>query len=167
MTVKKYGWIMLAVLLVLVAAVLVVGFQVRNQQLEQEKAGSVRLIFQGRESVIPLARLDREAFSGETVNGKGETLRNSYRGIEVRTLLQECGYNTDQVSGMTATAADQYSAEYTGDEIREAGKIYLAVTMNDKTIEGMEPDHPGVMVIAFGDSNSKRVVRNPVKLEVR
>ena len=39
--------------------------------------------------------------------------------------------------------------------------------MNDKTIEGMEPDHPGVMVIAFGDSNSKRMVRNPVKLEVR
>ena len=34
MTVKKYGWIMLAVLLVLIAAVLIVGFQVRNQQLD-------------------------------------------------------------------------------------------------------------------------------------
>jgi len=31
----------------------------------------------------------------------------------------------------------------------------------------MEPDQPGVMVIVFGDSNSKRIIRNPVKLEIR
>lgn len=68
---------------------------------------------------------------------------------------------------MTATAADQYSAEYSGDEIREAGRVYLAVAMNDQKIEGMEPDQPGVMVIVFGDSNSKRIIRNPVKLEIR
>lgn len=167
MTVKKYGWIMLAVLLVLIAAVLIVGFQVRNQQLELEKAGSVRLIVQGQEFVIPVSQLDRGEFFGETVSGKGEAISNSYRGVEVRTLLQEREYNPDRVTGMTATAADQYSAEYSGDEIREAGRVYLAVAMNDQKIEGMEPDQPGVMVIVFGDSNSKRIIRNLVKLEIR
>ena len=167
MKAKKYWWIMLAVLLVLSIAVVVIGFQVRNQQLEQEKKESVLIALQGQETVIPLSRLDREAFSKETVNGKGEKAMNSYRGIEVKTLLQECGMKLDQVSGMTVTAADQYSAEYTGDEIRDSERIYLVVKINEKEIEGIEPGQPGFMVIAFGDPNSKRMVRNPVKLEVR
>lgn len=167
MKAKKYWWIMLAVLLALTIAVVVIGVQVRNQQLEKEKEGTVLLVLQGQETVIPLSRLDREEFSKETVNGKGEKAMNSYRGIELKTLLQENGMKLDQVSGMTVTAADQYSAEYTGDEIRDSERIYLAVKINEKEIEGIEPGQPGLMVIAFGDPNSKRMVRNPVRLEVR
>jgi len=167
MKAKKYWWIMLAVLLALTIAVVVIGVQVRNQQLEKEKEGTVLLVLQGQETVIPLSRLDREEFSKETVNGKGEKAMNSYRGIELKTLLQENGMKLDQVSGMTVTAADQYSAEYTGDEIRDSERIYLAVKINEKEIEGIEPGQPGLMVIAFGDPNLKRMVRNPVKLEVR
>ena len=135
--------------------------------MEKEKEGTVLLVLQGQETVIPLSRLDREEFSKETVNGKGEIAMNSYRGIELKTLLQENGMKLDQVSGMTVTAADQYSAEYTGDEIRDSERIYLAVKINEKEIEGIEPGQPGLMVIAFGDPNSKRMVRNPVRLEVR
>lgn len=158
---------MLAVLLALTVAVIIVGFQVRNQQLEQAKAGSIRLVLQGKETVIPFSRLDRESFSRETTNGKGETSTHNYRGIEVVTLLHECEVNTDQISSMTATAADQYRAEYTADELREPGKICLVVSVDENEVEGIEAGQPGVMVMAFGDSNSKRTVRNPVKLEVK
>ena len=164
---KRDRWIMLAILLALVAAVLIVGFRVRQQQLALEKAGAVRLIVQGRETVIPLSRLDRETYTKEVINVKGESRLDTYRGIEVRTLLTEYGYNVDQVSGMTVTAADQYSAEYSGDEIREPERICLAVRMNDREIEGAEPGQPGVLVIAFGDPNMKRMIRNPVTLEVK
>ena len=164
---KKALWIMLSVLLALTAVVIIVGFQVRNQQLEQTEAGSILIELQGRETVIPFSRLDRESFSRETTNGKGETSMHSYRGIEVITLLRECEVNTDQILGMTATAADQYSAEYTADELREPGKICLVISVDEEEVEGIEAGQPGVMVMAFGDSNSKRTVRNPVRLKVK
>jgi len=63
---KKALWIMLSVLLALTAVVIIVGFQVRNQQLEQTEAGSILIELQGRETVIPFSRLDRESFSRET-----------------------------------------------------------------------------------------------------
>ncbi|MBO7662014.1 MAG: hypothetical protein J6U01_01425 [Clostridia bacterium] len=167
MATKKYWIIMVAGLLVLAAAVLIVGLQVREQQLAQEQAGTIKLIAAGQEYVIPFSRLDRDSFSGETVNGKGEAAVNEYRGIELSALLRENDINPDQVKGAVATAADQYSAEYTGDEIREAGKIFLVVQSNGKQIEGIDPGSAGVWMIPFRDPNGRRIIRNPARIEIK
>ncbi len=157
---------MIAGLLALAAAVLVVGLQVRNRQLALEQAGAVRLVVSGREIVIPFSRLDRNGFSGETVNGKGERAADDYRGIEMSALLREYDIDPARVTGMVVTASDQYSAEYTGDEIREPGKVFLATRRNGKEIEGIGPGRTGIWVIVFGDSDSRRLVRNPDRIHI-
>ncbi len=164
---RKYRLIMVIILLVLAAATLIFGFLVRNQQLALEKAGAIRLILPGKEVTVPLSRLDREEFSKEVINGKGEKMQNTYRGIELKTLLQEYETDPGKVTGMTVTAADQFKAEYTGDEIREPGRIWLVVASNGKALEGMEPEQQGVWVIVFGDPDMRRTIRNPVRIEIK
>ena len=105
-------------------------------------------------------------FSGETVNGKGERAADDYRGIEMSALLREYDIDPARVTGMVVTASDQYSAEYTGDEIREPGKVFLATRRNGKEIEGIEPGRSGIWVIVFGDSDSRRLVRNPDRIHI-
>ncbi len=164
---RKYRLIMVVILLVLAAATLIFGFLVRNQQLALEKAGAIRLILPGKEVTVPLSRLDREEFSKEIINGKGEKMLNTYRGIELKTLLQEYETDPGKVNGMTVAAADQFTAEYTGDEIRESGRIWLVVASNGKALEGMDPGQPGVWVIVFGDPDMRRTIRNPIKVEIK
>ena len=60
----------------------------------------------------------------------------------------------------TSTPAQNcsYSAELTGAELLEAGKVYVALTDGGKQIEGIEGGQ-GAQLIVFGDQNSKRAVR--------
>ena len=164
---KKSQLIILAVIVVLALAALVVGLIVRRQQTALETPGAVTLKYRGQEITVPLSNLDREEFSGETVNGKGERFRNSYRGIELKTLLQENGISPDGITGVTATAEDQFTAEYTGEELREDQKLFLAVQVNGKAAEGTEEGRPAAQVIVFGDENSHRLVRGLKTLDIQ
>ena len=161
---KKTVWIICAVLLI--AAVIAVGLIVRSRQTAQEAAGAISLKANGQTRQIALKDLDREAFSGETVNGKGEHFSHDYSGISLKTLLADQKIDLAAVSSVSAVAADQFSASYTVDEINEEGKIYLAVQMDGKPIEGIEKGTAGVQMVVFGDSNSKRSVRNVSVIEV-
>lgn len=163
---KRSRWLIPLIIILLIAAVIVVGLQVRNQQTEKETSGTITLKSSGQEIKVPISDLDRENFSGETVNGKGEHFNNEYSGVELQTLLQEQGIPPESVTEVTAEAADQYTAVYSGDEIREAGKVYLAVEMNGEAIRDIEGDDPGVQVIVFGDPDSRRLVRSLVTLKV-
>ena len=93
-----------------------------------------------------------------------------YRSLFQISMNQTCGKCVpcrDGLVEVTALAADQYSAAYSGDEIRESGHIYLAVEVNGESIEGIEGDRPGVQVIVFGDPDSRRMVRSVEILEIK
>ena len=158
---------MLLIILVLIAAVTVVGLLVRNSILEKEKADAIILKANGKEIIIPISSLNQEDFTGETVNGKGEHFTYSYRGIELKTLLEKNKISLDSITSVTAIAADQFSAAYTGDEVREAKRVYLAVQVDGVAVEGIEKGKPGAQMIVFGDPNSKRLVRNLQTLEIQ
>ncbi len=164
---KKKNYLILLIVLVLVAAVIVVGLIVRNSMLEKEKAEAIILKANGKEIIVPISSLNQEEFTGETVNGKGEHFTYSYRGIELKALLEKNKISLGSITSVTAVAADQFSASYTGDEVREAKRVYLAVQVDGVTVEGIEKGKPGVQVIVFGDQNSKRLVRNLQSLEVQ
>ena len=164
---KRFTRVILFTIALLIIGVVIVGLQVRHQQTETETAGSITLKSGGQELLIPVSDLDREAFSGETVNGKGEHFNNDYRGVELQNLLSEQGLSPDSIHEVTALAADQYSAVYSGEEICESGRIYLAVEVNGEAIEGIEGDRPGVQVIVFGDPDSRRMVRSLEILEIK
>jgi hypothetical protein len=59
---------------------------------------------------------------------------------------------------ITVTSEDNYSAELTGEELLEAGKVYVALTDGEEMIEGIEGGQ-GAQLVVFEDPNSKRAVR--------
>ena len=163
---KKKQWIILVAVIVLAAAAVIVGFHVRNTQLAKETKDAITLIVGGAEKRIPIADLDREDFSGEMVNGKGDRFTRTCRGVELSALLAGQGIAVDSVTGVKATSADQYSAQLTGDEIREGGRVYLAVRIDGKAVEGIDAGTAGVQLLVFGDPDSKRAVRYLSVLEI-
>ena len=76
-------------------------------------------------------------------------------GKEVTIAWEDVG---GQGSVITAASEDNYSAELTGAELLEAGKVYVALTDGGKQIEGIDGGQ-GAQLIVFGDQNSKRAVR--------
>ncbi|MBQ8092933.1 MAG: hypothetical protein IJ242_05085 [Clostridia bacterium] len=163
---KKKGIIIICAI-VLCAAVIAVGMLVRGQQMKKETAGALRLICGEKEVTVSIKDMDKAAFSGETVNGKGDVFRHDYRGIELQELLSANKMDPAGVDSVTAVAADQFSAELTGDEVREDGRIYLAVSIDGTPVEGIDAGTPGVQLVVFRDSDSRRNVRNLNSITVK
>ena len=110
---------------------------------------------------IPVAFVDleKENFSGELVDGKGDVTAHNYTGILLRTLLEEKGIDLTRVTGITVTSADNYCVELTAREVLQTQNIYLAVTADGAQIPGIDPKTSGVQLIVFGDPDSRRCVR--------
>ena len=101
------------------------------------------------------ADIARIPVKGELVNGKGEKVSIDAKGSLLADLLTRAGIDPAEVSVLKITSQDAYSAEVSGEELREAGKVYL-VSEDDGTFT----------LVVFGDSNSKRKVKNTVRIEV-
>ncbi len=161
----KKKWIAIVLICVLVAATVGVGLYVRARQVAQEKQNAITLKAGGKEIVVAIKDLDKGAFEGETVNGKGERSAHAYRGVELLALLQEKGIDAAKITGVTAVSADQYTAELTGDEVRTPGRVYLAVEIDSVKVSGIDAGADGVQMIVFGDENMRRSVRNLAVIE--
>jgi len=112
----------------------------------------------GKEITVAWEEVGGQSFEGDLVNGKGEVSHHEYTGSELQALLQTKGIEVTESSVITATSEDNYSAELTGAELLEAGKVYVALTDGGKQIEGIDGGQ-GAQLIVFGDENSKRAVR--------
>ena len=112
----------------------------------------------GKEVTIAWEDVGGQAFEGDLVNGKGEVTHHEYTGSELQTLLAASDIEVTESSVITAASEDNYSAELTGAELLEAGKVYVALTDGGKQIEGIDGGQ-GAQLIVFGDQNSKRAVR--------
>lgn len=155
------------VICAVLALTLGVGLYVRNTQTAQEKQNAITVKAAGKEIVVAVKELDKGAFEGETVNGKGERSAHSYRGVELQALLKDKGVDFAAATGVHVSSADQYTADLTGDELREAGKVYLAVEIDGQKVSGIEEGTDGVQMIVFGDENMRRSVRNLAVIEVQ
>lgn len=103
--------------------------------------------------------LNKVDFSGELVNGKGEVTSSTYRGVLLRELLESKGMDLSNATTITVTSADNYSAQFTVEEILNTDNIYAAIEADGEPIEGIDPGTAGVQIITFGDENSRRCVR--------
>ncbi len=147
----------------LVVTVAVAAVHLRNQD-----AIACMVIWQGeQETVVSFGDLDKSAFSGERTDGKGDVTHHKYTGILLRKLLEDKGIDLAQISGVTVTSADNYSVEFTAEEILHADKVYVAITADGAKIEGIDPGTDGVQLIVFGDANSRRCVRFAQKITVK
>ena len=139
--------------LIVVAAVLAFV----NRKGDKNVSGLV-LVSGGKEVTAAWEDVGTQAFEGDLVNGKGEVSHHEYTGAELQALLQAKGIEVTESSVITATSEDNYSAELTGAELLEAGKVYVALTDGGEQIEGIDGGQ-GAQLIVFGDQNSKRAVR--------
>ena len=140
-------------ILVVVTAVLVFV----NRKGDKNVSGLV-LAGGGKEVTVAWEDVGGQAFEGDLVNGKGEVTHHEYTGAELQVLLAANGIEVSESSVITATSEDNYSAELTGAELLEAGKVYVALTDGGKQLEGIDGGQ-GAQLIVFGDQNSKRAVR--------
>ena len=156
---KNKKLVVVIVCILLIAVTVGVGLYVRHQQLAKETKGAITLEIAGNPVVVKLSELNATAFEGETVNGKGDRSSHSYRGIELSALLSAHKVDVSKVASVTVSSADQYTVELTGDEIREQGRVYIAVTIDDQPVPGIDDGTDGAQMVVFKDPNSKRNVR--------
>ena len=155
--------------LIIIGAVLllvVTGIVAAVHLANQDEIGCMMILEEDRQITVSFEDLDQGVFSGELVNGKGEVSSHRYTGILLRELLDKKGINLSQLSGITVTSADNYSVEFSADEILQEDKVYAAITADGTKIEGIDPGSYGVQIIVFGDANSRRCVRFAQKITI-
>lgn len=156
-------WIVMILVILVAATTVVAAVHLMNQD-----AIECMLILQGdREIPVSFEDLDQDSFSGELVDGKGDVTAHAYTGIQLKTLLENKGIDLVAVTGITVTSADNYSVEFTAEELMTEGKLYLAITDGGEKIPGIEQNTDGVQAIVFGDENSRRCVRFAKKITVQ
>ena len=143
---RKLTIIIIGVLLILTAILSVVHLTTREQGAES----AVQVMYRGKNVAIALDELKPlAAVRGTIVDGKGQTSEIDATGILVSDVLALAGVSAENT--VTVTADDEYSVTVTADETEEAWLI-------------IEED--SLRLIVFGDPNSKRNVRNVVRLTV-
>ena len=122
-------------------------------QVLAEEAGPELTIAAGdAETQIVWDELTLVPVRGTTINGKGEEKAIDAQGVALRSLLDMNGIEAQEK--ITAVARDEYQAEVSADELAEEGKVFL-IKAED-----------GLRLIVFGDADSKRIVRDVVRVVV-
>ena len=138
--------------------ILVVGLGAINRNSGKKAGAGLVIRSGGKEITLSFDDIEKDAFSGDLVNGKGESHHHDYEGIELKTLLSGQKMEITNDSTISVTSEDNYSADIFGNEVLEGGKVYIAFTADGTMIEGIEGGQ-GAQLIVLGDSNSKRAVR--------
>ncbi len=144
--------LVIIIILAAAAAVLAILHLTQNKPVEQ---GQVEIIRQNQKWLLGAADIAKVSVKGELVNGKGETINVDAKGIALADMLTSIGIDPAKVTVLKITSQDEYSAEISGDELLEDGKVYLT-SDGDGTFT----------LVVFGDSNSKRKVKDVARIEV-
>lgn len=146
---KKY--VLLLALLVLTA--LLAGWYLTTRDAVPEN--TIRVTWAGKTADLDAAKLTGELVKGTLVNGKGKETTVDTTGLSLQAALAAAQVDTSAAESVIVTSQDAFSAELTGEEMREEGKAYLILEDEE------------VMLIVFGDSNSKRKVHQVMQIDVR
>lgn len=140
-----------AVLLLITAVLAVVHLSTRPA----EEAGAIQVSFGGRTVSVPLSELPLQDVSGTAGNGKGEEKTIAGKGTPLSDALTRAGVDLSAIRRVTVSAADEFSAVLTAQEVTEEGRVYLLRE------EGEERPR----LIVFGDADSKRRVKDVARIE--
>lgn len=140
-------WIVI-VLVALSAAFAIIHLTTRTSVPEQ----TLLVEYQGKSSSVNFAAMPFEQVKGTLVNGKGDRMDVDAKGCSLASVLEKALGDASAAQTVTAVAADEYSASVSSDEWNAPDTVYL-LQMDD-----------GIQMIVFGDSNSKRNVRNVERL---
>ena len=152
---KKTHLIITAVLVIATALIALFYLKGRHQAPE----GSLAVIREDKETTIDPFAAPAADVIGTTVNGKGQEKEISEKGVKLSDVLSLAGLGKGDYSAVRVVSSDEYAAEISAGEV-DSGEV--AFLIRDQGDDGSET----VRLIVFGDSNSKRQVKNVVRIEV-
>ena len=144
---KKSGWKGLLVIIVLLLAITAGAAIWYNRSLNKTPEHSLVVVTGGSEKVVDIDKLDLVSFSGTAVNGKGEQKDIEAEGIKLEDVIDSSDYTE-----ATVTSDDAYSVDVKKEEMDEAW---------------LEIEDGSARLYVFSDTNSKRNVKNVVRIEVK
>lgn len=123
-------------------------------QREHVDTGSIHIKAPTNEITVSMKDLPLTKVDGETVNKKGETKKISAEGYEVAYLPSLAGI--DNYTEISVYSDDEYHADISADELlADVNKAWII----------LEEERPRLIV--FGDTDSKRNVKNVVRIEIK
>ena len=152
---KRTHLIITAVLVLMTA--LIAFFYLKNRH--QAPEGNLAILYEDKETQVDPFSLPLTEVKGTTVNGKGEQKKISEEGVTLSDVLSLAGISKGDYSAVRVVSSDEYAAEISAEEI-DSDKI--AFLIRDKA----DNDTELIRLIVFGDSNSKRQVKDVVRIEV-
>ena len=143
---KKVGKILIAVIvgLLVVTAIAAVWYLSHRDKTPEN---ALTVVSGGKEQVKDIDAFDLETFSGTVVNGKEDKKDIESQGVKLGDVI-----GTSDFSEVTVTSDDAYSVVVKKDEIDQAW---------------LEIEEGKARLYVFGDENSKRNVKNVVRVEVK
>ena len=152
--------LVITVILVL-AATLISVFYLRGRT--QSPRGSLNICYEDKEISVEPFTLSLSEVKGTVVNGKGEEKEISAKGVSVMDVLSLAGIGNGDFAYVRAVSSDEYAAELLAQEVADDGIAFL---IRDSSDGGKEAGGLSIRLVVFGDSNSKRQVKDVVRIEV-
>ncbi len=146
---KKKIIIIISILLV-VTAIIASVYAFSRPKIE---SGSILLTTASGDITINFNELSLSKVEGETVNKKGETKKISTTGYPMSDIPSLAGIT--EYSELSVFSDDEYHADILKDELAKSDRAWLI----------REDD--SIRLVVFGDSDSKRNVKNVVRIEIR
>ena len=140
----------IAILLTAILAAAALLTAVVPQVLAEEAGPDLTIAAGEAETRIVWDALTLVPVKGTILNGKGEEKVIDAEGIALWSLLDMNGIEVPEK--ITAVARDEYRAEVSADELAEEGRVCL-IKAED-----------GLRLIVFGDADSKRIVKDVVRV---
>ena len=137
-----------AVLLLVTVVAAAIHLTTRTQVPE----GALRVEYEGRQVDVFPEQLPLVGVQGAVVNGKGETLPVDGQGVLLSDLLAQA--NVTVFREIQVLADDAYSAAVTAAEASAPDRVYLL------------REEDSWRLVVFGDADSRRNVRNVIRLVV-
>lgn len=122
----------------------------------QEQAGTLQIGYNGGTISLTLAELPAYDVSGTTIDGKGEKKQVEAKGTLVSDVLTQAGVDLSTIQQVTVKASDEFYAVLTVEDVSQPDKAYLI----------QEDGEEWPRLVVFGDPDSKRKVKEVVRLEV-
>lgn len=152
---KKKSVILVLILFIITAATACIYLLGRDEPSE----GCLTVLCGGNSKTVDPFSKGLQPVSGVLINGKGEEKEISGSGVPLKDVITLSGIKEGAYQSAKIVSSDEYAAELTADEIKEDGKAFLIKDTSDD-------NSMTIRLIVFGDSNSKRQVKNVERIEL-
>ncbi|MFI3174078.1 MAG: molybdopterin-dependent oxidoreductase [Bacillota bacterium] len=172
---KKENKIAVAILAVL-AGVVAVAMGLNKDVAEANKATfenvQINILLDGAEvgliSYDELLALESNEFEAIYDTSNTEPVLESYRGVELKLLLEEFGIALEDKKAVVLTAVDNYAMAYSVEEVMQDDNVYVAYEREGEAILGKEDGGAGpLQAIVTSDKFSNRRCKWLISVEVQ